>query len=132
MSDLVFWTALSGLLLSLAWALYIADRMLTWGPIGAIVGDDGNRPPQSAWAQRHKKAHTVAVELFVAWGPLAALAAISRPEDPYPGMLAMCFFFGLLVHNVSYLLGVPGVRTVSFLVAAFCSAALALRLLGAI
>lgn len=132
MTDLVFWTALSGLLLSLAWVLYIVDRMMTWGVMGAIVGDDGARPAQSPWAQRHKRAHTVAVELFVAWGPLAALAAVTRPDDALPGALAMWFFFGLLVHNVSYLFGIPGVRTISFVVAALSSAALALRLLGVI
>ncbi|MEM1314867.1 MAG: MAPEG family protein [Pseudomonadota bacterium] len=132
MTDLVFWTALSGLLLSLAWGLYILDRMMTWGVTGAIVGDDGARPAQSPWAQRHKRAHGVAVELFVAWGPLAALAAATRPEDALPGTLAMWFFLGLLAHNVSYLFGVPGLRTASFVVAALSSAALALRLLGAL
>ncbi|HKK35412.1 MAG TPA: MAPEG family protein [Paracoccaceae bacterium] len=132
MTELVFWTALSGLLLSLAWLAYVLDRIVVWGLWPALQGPAESRPEQSAWALRHKRAHGVAVEMFVAWGPLAALAAIVAPEDPLPGTLAQIFFFGLLIHNVSYLLGVPVVRTLAFAAGALSSAALALRLIGAI
>ena len=72
MTDLVFWTALSGLLVALAWLLYIADRILVWGLWPALAGRPEDQPQQSEWARRHKRAHTVAVEAFVVWGALAA------------------------------------------------------------
>ena len=129
MTDLVFWTALSGLLVALAWVFYIVDRILVWGLWPALSGRPEDQPQQSEWAKRHKRAHTVAVEAFVVWGALAAMAAATRPEDPYPGTLGMFFFIGLLVHNLAYLLGVPVIRTLAFAAAALCNAALALRLL---
>ncbi len=130
MTDLVFWTALSGLYLALAWLPYILNRIAVRGLWGALKTPTGDEPPHSPWAERCKRAHTVAVEAFVAWGPLAALAAVTRPDDPSPGTLAMGFFIGIVGHNISYTFGIPVARTLFFAAAALCSAALALRLIG--
>ncbi|WP_127115695.1 MAPEG family protein [Shimia sediminis] len=132
MSNLEQYTALSALWIALAWLPYILDRILVRGLIGALANYDANATPQSAWAQRAMRAHTVSVEAFVAFAPLAVIAMIKRPDDAYPGTLAMVFFFGIVAHYIIYVLGIPVLRTLAFAMAAFSTLGLALRVLGVI
>ncbi len=132
MTNLEFYTTLSALWLALASLPYVLDRVIVRGLIGAMANYDPNAKPQSPWAQRAQRAHKVAVETFVAFGPLAVLASIRLGEDSYPGLLAMTYFYAILAHYVIYCLGIIVLRTAAFVVAMLAVAALALRLLGAI
>ena len=78
------------------------------------------------------RAHTVAVETFVAFAPLAGLAMLLRPEDSYPGILAMTYFVGIFAHYWVYLIGIPVLRTLSFTLASLSTLGLGLRVLGII
>jgi uncharacterized MAPEG superfamily protein len=100
--------------------------------MGALANYDPNARPQSAWAQRAMRAHRVNVEAFVAFGPLAVMAMILIPDDPYPGLLASTFFVGIVAHYIIYCAGIVVLRTLAFAVAALSTAGLALRVLGAI
>lgn len=130
MTNLEFYTILSALWLSIAWLPYILDRVMVRGLMGALANYDPAAKSQSAWAQRAQRAHTVALETFAAFAPLAVLASIRLPEDGYPGVLAMTFFFALIAHYVIYCLGIVVLRTLAFVLAAASTIALALRLLG--
>lgn len=130
MSQLEFYTGLSALWIALAWVPYVIDRIIVRGLMGAFANPSPDLAPQSAWAQRAKAAHTVAVEAFVAFAPLAVLAMIRIPEDSYPGFLAMTFFIGIFAHYIIYTLGITVVRTLSFALAALSTVALGLRVLG--
>lgn len=132
MTDLQYWTALSGIWLSIAWLPYILDRIVTRGLMGALANYDPGARPQSAWAQRAMRAHTVAVEAFVAFAPLSVMTMILRPDDAYPGTLAMTFFVGIFAHYIIYCLGIPVLRTLAFALAALSTLALGLRLIGVI
>ena len=132
MTQLQWFTALSGLWISIAWVPYILDRIMVRGLMGALANPSPDQKPQSAWAQRAKSAHTVAVELYVAFAPLAVLAIITRPEDTYPGILAITFFLGLIGHYVIYALGIPVLRTLAFALAALSTVGLGLRVIGMI
>ena len=130
MSQLEFYTGLSALWIALAWLPYILDRIMVRGLLGAMANPSPDLPPQSAWAVRAMAAHKVAVEAFVAFGPLAVLAMIRLPDDGYPGILAMTFFIGIFAHYWIYVAGIVVVRTLSFALAALSTAALGLRVLG--
>lgn len=130
MSQLEFYTGLSALWIALAWVPYILDRIKVRGLMGALANPSPELAPQSAWAQRAKAAHKVAVEAFVAFAPLAVMAMIRIPDDPYPGILAMTFFLGIFAHYIIYAIGIIVVRTLSFALAALSTVALALRVLG--
>lgn len=130
MTNLEFFTALSALWIGLAWVPYILDRLAVRGLMGALGNYDPQAIPQSDWAQRAMRAHTVAVESFVAFAPLAVLAMIRLPEDGYPGLLAMTYFLGIFAHYIIYCLGIPVLRTLAFAVAAFSTLGLGLRVLG--
>ncbi|RMF33732.1 MAG: MAPEG family protein [Alphaproteobacteria bacterium] len=130
MTDLVFYTALSGTWLAIAWLPYILDRIAVRGLMGALANPSPDARPQSPWAVRAKAAHAVGVESFVAFAPLAILAAIRMPDDSYPGILALTYFIGLIAHYVIYALGIPVLRTLAFALAALSTLALGLRVLG--
>lgn len=132
MTTLEFYTALSALWIGLAWLPYILDRIIVRGLLGAMANYDAAAAPQSAWAVRAMRAHTVAVEAFVAFAPLAVLAMIRIPEDSYPGTSAMTFFIGISAHYIIYCLGIPVLRTLAFALAVFSTAGLGLRVLGVI
>lgn len=132
MNSLEQYTALSAVWIGLAWVPYIIDRAMVRGLMGALANYDPAARPQSPWAQRAMRAHRVAVEAFVAFAPLAVLAMIRIPDDPYPGLLAMGFFFGILAHYVIYVFGIPVLRTLAFTLSALSTLALGLRLLDVI
>ncbi len=132
MTTLEFYTALAATWIAMAWLPYILDRIMVRGLMGALAYYDPLAVEQSAWAQRAMRAHTVAVESFVAFGPLAVLAMIRQPEDTYPGILAMTYVFGIVAHYIIYCLGIPVLRTLAFAVAALSTLARGLRVLGVI
>lgn len=130
MTTLQFFTGLSTLWIAMLWIPYILDRIAVRGLAGAMANHSPDAKPQSPWAQRAMRAHTVAVESFVTFAPAAFLAMMLRPEDAYPGVLAGAYFFAMVAHYVIYTLGIPMLRTVAFAIAALSTIALALRALG--
>lgn len=132
MSNLEFYTALSALWIGLCFFPYILDRIIVRGLFGAMASYSPDAKPQTTWAQRAARAHTVAVESFVAFAPLAIIAMIKMPEDSYPGILAMTYFIGIFAHYWIYLFGIPVLRTLTFVLAVLSTLGLGLRVLGVI
>lgn len=132
MSDLLYYTILSALWVGLAWAPYIIDRVLVRGMMGALANFDPTARPQSAWAQRAMRAHTVLVERMAMFAPLAIIGHITMPDDGYLGMMAAVHFWAMIAHYVIYCIGIPVLRTLAFVVAVAATLAMALRLLGMI
>lgn len=130
MTQLELFLGLSGLWISIAWVPYILDRIKVRGLMGALANPSSDLAPQSPWAVRAKAAHLVAVETFAAFAPLAILASIKMPNDGYPGVLAMTYFFGIFAHYLIYCAGIVVFRTLAFAVAALSTVALGLRVLG--
>ncbi|UWQ79479.1 MAPEG family protein [Leisingera sp. S132] len=131
MTQLQYFTALSGLWVSLAWLPYILDRVMVRGLMGAMANPGPSDLPQSLWAQRAHRAHIVGVELFAAFAPLSVLAMLVLPLEDQPDSLGLTFFLGMAAHYVIYTIGIPILRTLAFAVAALSSVLLGLTLLGA-
>ena len=132
MTDLIFWTGLSGVMIALMWVPYILDRILVNGLPATLASPPVEGAKQSPWGYRCKNAHRVACETFVVFGALAALTALARPEDTYPATLAQVYFFATLAHYLIYAAGIPVARTLAFAVASLATIGLGLRLIGAI
>ena len=49
MTQLQWFTALSGLWISIAWVPYILDRIMVRGLMGAFANPGPDQKPQSAW-----------------------------------------------------------------------------------
>lgn len=121
---LVLVTAFTGLL----WVPYILDRLATRGLMDA-VGYPENPKPQSPWAQRLMRAHANAVENLVIFATLVLAANAMGVTSAAIGTAAMFYFWARVVHTLTYTLGVPWGRTLSFTVAFFAQAVIAWQLL---
>ena len=110
-------TAFTGIL----WLPYVLDRIIVRGLMDA-VGYPDNPKPQSPWAQRLMKAHANAVENLVVFATLILLAHALSITSAAIATAAVVYFWARIVHAVSYTLGVPWVRTLSF-AAGFCAQA---------
>lgn len=119
-------TAFTGLL----WVPYILDRIAVRGVIIA-VGYSENQKPQSPWAQRLMKAHANAVENLVVFATLVLAAHVLGVSSSMIATACMVYFWARVVHALAYTFAVPWVRTLSFTVAFFAQAAIALQLLMA-
>jgi uncharacterized MAPEG superfamily protein len=70
--------------------------------------------PQAAWAQRMMAAHTNAVENLVIFAPLVLAAQSMSIATPATAFACALYFWSRLAHVVVYTLGIPVLRTLSF------------------
>jgi len=122
---LVLVTALTGLL----WVPYILDRVVVWGLIPA-VGYPTNPPPQSAWAERLKKAHGNAVENLVVFAALVLAAQDLDVGNDATAMAAIVYFWARVVHPIAYTFAIPWVRTLAFTAGFLAQATFAWQILA--
>ena len=122
METTYFYLAASGLLTVLLWTPYILARMFVWGVPTFLNNYPANYPAEEPvpplWAQRAKRAHLNLVETMPAFIAVALAAAALAPENAYAtiGQWAAVFFFARLAHAVVYILGVPYLRTPTYLI----------------
>lgn len=122
MDTTYFYLAASGLLTAVLWTPYILSRALVWGIPTFLNNYPANfpadEPPAPLWAQRAKRAHLNMVETMPAFIAVVLAAAVIAPADTYHaiGQYAAVFFFARLAHAGVYILGLPYLRTPTYLV----------------
>ena len=124
----LFYLALVTAVTGLLWVPYILNRLAVRGLMDA-VGYPDNPKPQPPWAQRLMKAHANAVENLVVFAPLVLLAHAVGLSNSAIATAAVVYFWARVVHAVSYALGIPWVRTLSFAAGFFAQATIAWQLL---
>ncbi len=117
----LFYLALVTAFTGILWVPYIIDRTMVRGLMDA-VGYPENPKPQSPWAQRLMKAHDNAVENLVVFAALVLVAQAAGISNSAIAAASIVYFWARVVHAASYTLGIPWVRTLSF-VAGFLSQA---------
>jgi uncharacterized MAPEG superfamily protein len=115
MSPELKYLTLATLLTGLLWVPYILNEIMVRGLMDA-VGYPDNPKPLARWAQRLKNAHYNAVENLVVFAALVLVACVAGIHDPAVATAACVYFWARVVHAVAYTLGVPWVRTLSFVV----------------
>jgi uncharacterized MAPEG superfamily protein len=108
MSKEMFWLLLTLAMTGLLWVPYILERIMVRGVFGAMANPGPTDKPQSAWAQRMIAAHTV-------FAPLALAAQVMSIATPATAFACALYFWSRLTHIVVYTLGIPVLRTLSFL-----------------
>ena len=114
--------ALSGVFAVLMWIPYILSRLLVWGPKDFLnnypKGYPAAEPEPPLWAQRAKRAHLNMVETLPAFIAVvvAALMLPDRVDAEAVGYWAAVFYYARVVHYIVYTLGVPYLRTPTYLV----------------
>jgi uncharacterized MAPEG superfamily protein len=114
MSNEMFWLVLTLAMTGLFWVPYILERIMVRGVMGAMATPSPADKPQAAWAQRMMAAHTNAVENLVVFAPLALAAQAMSITTPMTALACALYFWSRLVHVVVYTLGIPVLRTLSF------------------
>lgn len=116
MTTELYYLALFSLLTALSWIPYILDVIVRNG-LSTAVGYPATPLIMSPWAERLKKAHYNAVENLVVFAPLVLIAHVLGISNDATTSAAAVFFWARVVHLLTYALGVPWVRTLSFAVA---------------
>ena len=119
-------TALTGLL----WVPYIVDRMTSRGLADAI-GYAAPSAPQSAWAERLRRAHANAIENLVVFAALVLVANAAGISNPVVATAAIVYFWARVVHALAYTLAIPVVRTLAFFASFVAQAMVAWQLIAA-
>ncbi len=122
METAFLYLTLSGVLTILMWTPYIVARIFVWGPLTFLgnypKGFPAEQPTPPLWAQRAQRAHLNMVETMPAFIAviLGADYLLGEAAGPVIGFWAQVFFFARVVHAVVYILGVPALRTPTYLV----------------
>ncbi len=122
MTTAYYYLGLSGLLTILMWTPYILARLFVWGPVKFITnypeGFPATQPEPPLWAQRSQRAHLNMVETMPAFIAvvLAAGFLVGDQAGESVGFWAFVFFYARVLHAIVYTLGVPFLRTPTYLV----------------
>ncbi|MBL4721868.1 MAG: MAPEG family protein [Alphaproteobacteria bacterium] len=104
------WTVL---LCILMWVPYILARIGSWGLVNA-VGYPESPPATPAWSQRCQRAHLNLVENLAPFAALVLIAHVTGAANETTALCATVFFWARVAHAVTFTLGVPWVRTLTF------------------
>lgn len=122
MEQAFHYLALAGVLTVLMWVPYILSRLFVWG-IGDFIKNypedyPAVEPTPPLWAQRVKRAHLNMVETLPAFVAVIFAAAMlpDRVDAATVNLWASVFFYARVAHYIVYSLGVPYLRTPSYLV----------------
>ncbi len=126
----LFWLTLATVLTGLLWVPYVLDRMRVRGIMGTMANPTAEDQPLSAWAERARTAHQNAAENLVVFAALVLAAQAAGANSGATAFAAQLYFWARLVHFVVYAAGIPGVRTLAFLVGFAAQAIIAVVLLG--
>jgi uncharacterized MAPEG superfamily protein len=102
-------------LTALLWVPYILNAIMVRGLV-ETVGYPTNPKPLALWALRLKAAHYNAVENLAVFAALVLVAGVAGIHSAAIATAACVYFWARVVHAVAFMLGVPWVRTLSFLV----------------
>ncbi len=124
------WLAASALMTALFWVPYVLERMVALGIIGALKPvEPEDELKQALWARRAKRGHYNGIENLVVFATLVLVAfAMGKGDEPGILVATQVYFWARLVHFPSVALGLPGIRTVAFLVGFGAQIAVALRI----
>lgn len=114
MSNELFWLVLTVAMTGLMWLPYILDRIMVRGLIGAMANPSPSDKAQSVWAQRMMAAHTNAVENLVVFAPLVLVTRALSIATAVTAFACALYFWSRLAHVVVFTLGIPVLRTLSF------------------
>ena len=114
-TDLLYLTLSAGFC-AILWIPYILSRVMTWGLVDA-VGYPENPPALPGWAQRAIRVHANMVENLAPFAALVLVAQVIGATSETTALGAALFFWARIVHAIVFILGIPWLRTLAFVVA---------------
>ena len=92
----------------------------------AAFNPNSDPAPNALWAKRMMNAHKNAVENLVIFAPLVLLVHLGGFHSSLTASAVKVYFFARLAHYIVYTFGVPGLRTIAFVVGFVCQIILGL------
>jgi uncharacterized MAPEG superfamily protein len=114
MSTDLKYLALTAMLTAVLWIPYVVAQVMTNGFLTPPNYVDPTPRPLPLWGKRADRTYINAVEVFAPFAALVVVAHLSGKADAMTAFWAMSFFWLRLLHAVVYLLGVPYIRTIAF------------------
>jgi len=111
----LFWLTLTVVLTGLLWVPYILNRCQVRGIAGALANPSRNDKPQAEWANRLMFAHDNAVENLIIFAPLVLILNAADYSTKWTVLACAVYFWSRLAHVILYAVGVPVLRTLTFL-----------------
>jgi uncharacterized MAPEG superfamily protein len=112
-TDLTYLT-LTALLTGSLWIPYVVAQVATNGFLKAENYVDPTPRPVPLWGKRADRTYLNAVETLAPFAVLVILAHLAGKTNAMTAFWAMSFFWLRVAHALVYLLGVPFIRTVVF------------------
>ena len=98
----------------------------------ALAGNREGLPEIVGWPGRARRAHLNMIENLVLFSALVLIAAVAGKANATTAMGAMIFFWARLAYALIYLIGIPWLRTLAWLIGVIGMAMIAWVLLQAI
>ena len=124
----LFWLTATIILTGLMWVPYIIDRVMVRGPMGAMDNPSPNAKPHSPWARRQMHAHDNALENLVIFAIFVLVANALHISNNVTATACAVYFWARLAHYIIYTMGVPVLRTLTFVAAFAAQVALVLAI----
>lgn len=128
----LYWLTLTALMTALFWIPYVLNRISVRGLKKAMANPSPDDEPHSPWAARALAAHSNAVENLVVFAALVLVANAAGVSNAITQDAVVVYFVARLGHFLVYLLGIPGMRTLTFAVSWASIMAIGLSILGLI
>ncbi|MDB5410785.1 MAG: hypothetical protein JWL84_5697 [Rhodospirillales bacterium] len=120
MSTDLKYLALTAMLTAALWIPYVVAQVTTNGFLTPPNYVDPTPRPLPLWGKRADRTYINAVEVFAPFAALVIVAHLAGKADAMTAFWAMSFFWLRLLHAIVYLLGVPYVRTLLFVLGFVC------------
>lgn len=131
MKSEIFWLAITAMMTGLFFIPYVLDRIAVRGILGTLANPSSSDKPLHPWAERAQRAHTNAVENLVVFAALVAAAQFAGVSTHLTVIGCILYFWARLAHYIIYALGIPGLRTLAFIVGVVGEVLIAIALLQA-
>ena len=114
MSTDLKYLAFTAILTPSLWIPYVVAQVTTNGGLKPANYIDPTPRPLPPWGKRADRAYINAVENFAPFAALVIAIHLAGKANAMTAFWAMSFFWIRLAHAVTYLLGIPYVRTLLF------------------
>jgi uncharacterized MAPEG superfamily protein len=129
MSPELKYLAFTALLTAALWIPYIIAQVVTNGFLAAQNYVDPTPRPVPLWGQRANRAHINAVETFAPFAAIVILIHITGKENGMTAFWAISYFWLRLAHAIIFLLAIPFLRTLIFVLGFVCVVGLFVELM---
>jgi uncharacterized MAPEG superfamily protein len=120
MSPELKYLALTALLTASLWIPFVVAQLVTNGPLKPANYVDPATRPLPLWGQRANRLYINAVETFAPFAAIVILVQLTGKNSSMTAFWTMSYFWLRVVHAIVYLVAIPYIRTIIFVLGYVC------------